>query len=120
MIPTSSPRGNERKQGTASGRDIPSIQFRGQAAAKRTLSMNFLNSHQRRDRWLALVNLSLLLTALAGRAAPLAPGQTLYDAAFGNGTFVAVGSTGSILSSMGGAAWAPRSSGVTNELRSVA
>jgi len=82
--------------------------------------MNVLNSHQRRDRWLALLILSLLLTALAGRTAPLAPGQTLYDAAFGDGTFVAVGSSGSILSSAGGAAWAPRSSGVTNELKSVA
>ncbi len=61
-----------------------------------------------------------LCLALGVRAAALPPGTTLYDAAFGNGTFVGVGANGAIFSSVAGGAWEARSSGTTNELRAVA
>jgi hypothetical protein len=64
--------------------------------------------------------LLLLLMALTGRAAPLPPGQTLYDVTFGGGTFVAVGANGTIFSSVNGGAWSLRTAVVTNDLRAVA
>jgi hypothetical protein len=50
---------------------------------------------------------------------PLPQGNTLNDVAFGNGTFVAVGYLGTILTSPDGTAWTPRTSGTTNTLAGV-
>jgi hypothetical protein len=64
--------------------------------------------------------LMFLCLALGVRAAALPAGTILYDAAFGNGTFVGVGANGAIFSSVAGGAWEARPSGTTNELRAVA
>ena len=61
-----------------------------------------------------------LLMAVNLSSAPLPPDQTLYDAAFGGGTFVAVGAKGTISSSVSGGAWQSRNSGTTNRLGAVA
>ena len=64
----------------------------------------------------SLALLLLALTALTGRAVPLPPGQTLYDVTFGDGTFVAVGANGTIVSSVNGGAWVLRTAVVTPRL----
>ena len=46
--------------------------------------------------------------------------NTLFAVSYANGNFVAVGSSGTILSSTDGVAWTPRSSGTTNFLAGVA
>lgn len=45
--------------------------------------------------------------------------QTLHDVAYGNNTFVAVGTSGTIITSPDGAAWTTRSSGTANHLWDV-
>src|SRR5262245_11849962 len=71
-------------------------------------------------KWHGLGVVLMLVSALAGRAAPLPPEQTLYDVTFGAGTFVAVGANGTIFTSVNGGPWNPIASGVSNTLRAVA
>src|SRR5215207_5055078 len=66
----------------------------------------------------------IILVAIAGscRFAPAvlaSPYQTLYDAAFGETTFVSVGANGSIYSSVNSGLWELRASGTTNNLLAV-
>ncbi len=49
-----------------------------------------------------------------------APGVELNSVAYGNGTFVAVGPRGAVLTSANGASWLPASSGSTQNLAAVA
>ena len=50
---------------------------------------------------------------------PLPQGNTLKGIAYGNGTFVAVGESGTILTSTDGTTWTSRTSGTTYGLNSV-
>ena len=50
---------------------------------------------------------------------PLPQGSNLSGVAYGNGTFVAVGDTGTILTSPDGVAWDSRTSGTSNLLVGV-
>ena len=50
---------------------------------------------------------------------PLPQGNTLEAIAYGNGTFVAVGDSGTILTSPDGVTWTIRSSGTSNSLYGV-
>src|SRR5688572_28993681 len=63
--------------------------------------------------------LGLALAALSTNAA-LPPSQTLNDAAFGDTTFVTVGTNGTIFASVDSGPWELRSSGTTNNLQAVA
>jgi len=58
--------------------------------------------------------------AWSGSSAVLPTNVTLYAATFGAGTFVGVGSTGAVFSSVSGGPWVQRVSGTTNRLEAVA
>src|SRR5688500_17598608 len=60
-----------------------------------------------------------LAWAVGSSGATLPPGVTLYNATFGNGTFVSVGCGGAIFSSTNGGPWEQRVSGTTNRLEAV-
>jgi len=72
------------------------------------------------------VGLSLLLVAcgVSGPGSTWTPrtsntNQHLYGVTYGNGTFVAVGEGGTILTSQNGQNWTPRESGTTQPLYGV-
>src|SRR5947207_9531772 len=46
--------------------------------------------------------------------------ETLRAATYGNGTYVAIGDNGTVVSSRDSVTWIPRASGTTNRLNSVA
>ena len=50
---------------------------------------------------------------------PLPQGNALLSAAYGNGSFVTVGSYGTILTSSDGVTWTARTSGTTFDLQGV-
>ncbi|WP_138756167.1 S-layer homology domain-containing protein [Paenibacillus sinopodophylli] len=82
-------------------------------------------------RWISLIIVFLLIVANIPQYAyaesldewnirsPLPTGNTLTEVTFGNGTYVAVGSKGTILTSSDGASWTGRASGTTNLLYDV-
>ncbi len=64
--------------------------------------------------------LTVSASALNWNLVPSGTAETLYDANFANGTFVAVGSNGTILTSPSGGVWSPQASGTTVVLNGVA
>ncbi|WP_217593543.1 S-layer homology domain-containing protein [Cohnella sp. GbtcB17] len=82
-------------------------------------------------RWVSIVTVLFLMMTLIPQYAwagpidtwtlrsPLPTGNTLSSVTFGNGTFVAVGSKGTILTSSDGANWTSRTSGTVNILNKV-
>jgi hypothetical protein len=66
------------------------------------------------------IGIALFGGVFSTAAVGLPPGQTLADAAFGDGAFVSVGTRGTIVSSINGGPWEPRTSGTTNDLQAVA
>jgi hypothetical protein len=67
-----------------------------------------------------LIGIALIGVVFRTAAVGLPPGQTLADAAFGDTAFVSVGTRGTIVSSINGGPWEPRTSGTTNDLQAVA
>jgi hypothetical protein len=67
-----------------------------------------------------LIGIAIIGTVFRTAAVGLPPGQTLADAAFGDNAFVSVGTRGTIVSSVNGGPWQPRTSGTTNDLQAVA
>lgn len=83
----------------------------------------------RKTLWLIGLVLTLSLTAYGGQTSP-SPGSTwtlqtsasypLNGVAYGNGTFVAVGEDGTILTSRDGRNWTRQTSGTSKDLDGVA
>src|SRR5688572_11780356 len=67
-----------------------------------------------------LFGIALVGMVLRTAAVGVPPGQTLADAAFGDTAFVSVGTRGTIVSSINGGPWEPRTSGTANDLQAVA
>jgi hypothetical protein len=67
-----------------------------------------------------LIGFALIGVVFRTAAVGLPAGRTLADAAFGDNAFVSVGTGGTIVSSINGGPWEPRSSGTTNDLQAVA
>jgi len=67
-----------------------------------------------------LIGFALIGAVFRTAAVGLPAGQTLADAAFGDNAFVSVGTRGTIVSSINGGPWEPRTSGTANDLQAVA
>ncbi|WP_221414169.1 immunoglobulin-like domain-containing protein [Paenibacillus sp. 598K] len=83
-------------------------------------------------RWLAIVMALLIMVGSLPQMAvaaspldswtvrgPLPTGENLIDVAYGNGTYVAVGNNGVVMTSVDGASWTNQTSGITSNLKDV-